>query len=156
MFKDKDKYLSNFKESLKDKFFMPCAKEYYDVYTIAHEWGHVIQDYLITKIAKERGLKLDFVNDRDKTFIEMKYIAQEMREDITREVEKSIGKKVTDKYIEETMSEYGRSYKSEENNDLLDTLYGEMDFFAECYANSICGKPNEWGLAIDKYLRDKI
>lgn len=156
MFKDKDKYLSNFKESLKDKFFMPCAKEYYDVYPIAHEWGHVIQDYLITKTAKERGLKLDFVNDRDKTFIEMKYIAQEMREDITREVEKSIGKKVTDKYLKKTLSEYGRIYKEDDGKTKIDALNNEMEFFAECYANSICGKPNEWGVAIDKYLQDKI
>lgn len=92
MFKDKDKYLNNFKESLKGKFFMPCAKKYYDLYTITHECGHVIQDYLITKTAKDRGIKLDLVENPDKTFAEMKNIAQEMRKDITKEVGKSIEK----------------------------------------------------------------
>lgn len=109
----------------------------------------------MNKIAKDRGIKLDLVQNPDGTFAEMKNIAQEMREDITREVEKNIGRKVSKKYINKTLSEYGRSYTKEGISDDK-ALTNEMEFLAECYANSICGKPNEWGVAIDRYLQDKI
>ena len=110
---------------------MPCNENKYLEYTITHEYGHLIHMTLADRELSQYSI----FTIRQYTDV-MKYIKNRII-DIVRDDNPEL----TDKDIEALQSNYSKR--------------NEREFFAECFANSQCGKPNALGKAILKYLKNR-
>lgn len=131
---------------IKDGNFMPCANNKINVYALNHEFGHLIENYLINEYNINNTLEF---NEYKKKM-----------EKISSSYE---GKKLLEKYenkIADKISQeiYDIAIKNNKDFKLKDHLskYGKTnskEFFAECFANMESGKPNELGKAMKEYLK---
>lgn len=113
-------------------FKMPALDEYSRTYTITHEYGHMLAEYIAKRRQKWGGrLGDDYVDDPKK---EYKKIINKM----TKEIIKIADKNNPNFSLGANLSTYGF-----DNND---------DMFAEIFANSQCGAPNELGKAMIEWL----
>ena len=133
------KYYSD-PESLKElelkgrgnRWSMPFKDEYATVFSITHEYGHMLE----AKISMERtkwGSRIgpDYV---DNPSYEEKERARDIREEIV-----AIAKENNPDFtLLGNLSRYGKT--------------NDFEFFAEVFANSQCGEPNELGNAMLKWL----
>lgn len=121
---------------VKSGHFMPCSEKYYDKYAVTHEFGHVTELHLLDKYNKAHPeeFKNAITDDNKwKNYREMVY--NNIRKDII-----GVATKNNPNFSEYTcLSFYGMSEPAE--------------FFAECFANMECGKPNELGKAMKEYLK---
>lgn len=114
-------------------FKMPALDEYSRTYTIIHEYGHMLAEFIAKRRQKWGGrLGEDYVDEPQK---EYKKQLRKMLKEIVNIAEKnnpgfSLGN---------NLSRYGF-----DNND---------DMFAEIFANSQCGAPNELGKAMNEWLK---
>ena len=114
-------------------WWMPVAPDYYTVASITHEYGHMVENMLISKAIDQaiaqtgEAYWLYSVRNSDK-------ITASMRNEIT-EIAKSIDPNYTDT---NGCSLYGQSKDSE--------------FFAEAFMNAFCGEPNTLGKAMLQWL----
>lgn len=120
-------------ERARNKFWnMPASDEFWNTYVVTHEYGHILE----AKISKSRtkwGSRFspDYVDDpRAEHKKQVHGIVKEIIE-IAKEDNPNF--KLT-----EHLSEYGRS--------------NDFETFAEIFANSQCGQPNELGKAMLKWL----
>lgn len=147
--KSKQEYFDEQKEQIESGWFMPCNEDEYLIYTITHEYGHAIQNMLVfdeyEKSGWDKNNPLKFVNPRARSNA-MYYKWYTDKHD---EVAKRCKQEIIDIAIknnpqfdeEKFMSAY--SHKNEE------------EFFAECFANSQLSKPNELGIAMNDWLKQK-
>ena len=143
--------LKSMKTSVKDSctkgFYMPCAPDNYQSYLIAHEYGHIVQTYLMRDRHDWKNLAK---TSKSKSQPE-KY--QEAIKDTYKEMYKElvkVGKK----------SGYITDYEKSVDNVSLYALskagQGDLsEVFAESFANMVCGSPNEWGKTMEAYLKEK-
>lgn len=147
-------------------FKMPCADDKLSVYTITHEYGHMLQNMLITQRFKADGWDAEnsgkfrdadgvkeYVKKHDyysnsviKGMYDVEYkwyderkaeVVNQCRNEII-----AIAKKNNKKFrLKDNISKYGKSSKTE--------------FFAEVFANSQLGAPNELGIAMQQWLVQK-
>lgn len=136
------------KPDSKGQFFkMPCAKDKEGVYTVTHEYGHMLQNTLIMQRFKADGWDsknaekfrdsngFKWYEDREKE------VTTQCRNEII-----AIAKKNNKKFkLKENISKYGGKT----------TGNGKMEFFAEVFANSQLGAPNELGIAMQQWLKQK-
>lgn len=127
---------------------MPCSTDNLSVYTITHEYGHIVQETIIFTDEYKNGFWSIF-NDQtisvfDKKAMLDKYYkknhdgaAAQHRKEIIKIAEENN----PDFNVEDFISRYGKT--------------DDGEFFAECFANSQCGEPNELGLATAEWLRRK-
>lgn len=141
-YKSEEKLRSIENRSRKSFFSMPFADNKINVYSLTHEYGHMLQSTIATrrtdwKALEEKRVKLntfDAEKIRNIYKKEEKKQAKAMYEEIT-----AIAKKNNPNFsLKDNLSEYGR------------TNYNE--FFAESFANSRCGAPNELGIAMEEWL----
>ncbi len=126
-FYNKDVLIKCTDEMVNEKWFMPCAKENYDIYAMTHEFGHTLEMKLF-KDNFPNGNSIGYTN-----------FANEVKNDII-----AIAKRNNPNIdLEEVISLYGRK----DNN--------PKEFFAECFANMELGETNELGNAMREYLKDK-
>lgn len=135
---DSKDLMSNARSDLRTGFTMPCDKAQQDVYTITHEYGHIIQHSTIyTPEYTEKFYSVVSSKEESAVYHETHYkqeAARQMREIL------AIAKKNNPNFdFMSCTSEYSRSNPEE--------------FFAEAFANSQCGKPNEIGNAMLEWLR---
>lgn len=121
---------------------MRCAKANIEIYTVTHEYGHILESY----ISRRRE---DWAALAQRATSRIAYGAPNMR--VYREAEKARAKEIWREIVAiaresnpsfkvgEYLSEYGR------------TNYYEA--FAETFANSQLGEPNELGLAMIEWLK---
>ena len=127
---------------------MPCEEKQYNVYTITHEYGHLLEAKIsrgrtdwdgLHEVARKRAgagapehrVLSQFVNVRRE---EEKKQARNIREEII-----DIAKKNNKDFdLKKSLSRYGHT--------------NDYEFFAEVFANSQCGKPNELGKAMQEWL----
>lgn len=146
-YSNKKTLLKTGKDDESSFFHMPCNESEISIYTVTHEYGHIVQNLLVrTKFEKDGWTEQNFrqfVNINGKTS-KTKY---EWYNNRIHEVEKKCYQDIVDiakannpdfKISTTTLSKYGH------------TDYGE--FFAECFANSQLGKPNELGNAMNIFL----
>ena len=134
---------------------MPFADEDAAIYNVTHEYGHMLQNVLIQQRMIENGLDLstpDMFVDKVKLKSKNRYTQREAYawyEKIRVAVAKECKEEILAIAIEnnpnfnytEQISEYG------ENN--------IIEFFAEVFANSQLGSPNELGNAMNVWLKRK-
>ena len=131
--------ISEMADLAKRKYFMPSND--YIVYTVTHEYGHMLHNVLLT-------------NDMD-SFQDFK----------TRATTTNGRYKAYDKYRDKTLNQYRTEIidiakQRNPNFDINANLsrYGmtnPAEFFAEVFANSQGGQPNELGDAMNEWLRGR-
>ena len=146
------KYYKNYEELLEIetneliiKHCMDRAEKYKSVYTITHEFGHFIESIFIEEYNKQHLAEFFNMKSRvlnAKTINQSKDILRKWQENIANEISQEIFdivlKDNPNIKVNELLSEYGK--------------VDSFEFFAECFANLECGKPNELGKALSKYL----
>lgn len=126
----------------KDFFSMPALKENLPIYTVTHEYGHILENYILVR-------RTNYEELREKVDAMYKPSASQYR-NIYRNAEKKGAKDVFDEIV---------TIAKEKNPDfsLKDNLstYGHtnhFEAFAEIFANSQLGEPNELGIAMQEWL----
>lgn len=124
-FANREKYLAVLEKEMKVGFKMRVPKMYHDIYTITHEMGHVVENYLVD------GKKI--------TRAEYNKRATAIKNDIIK-IAQQMSNKTRSEVLAE-MSGYGRKKPQE--------------FFAEAFVAHKLGSPNIWGKAMREYLRER-
>lgn len=112
-------------------FYMDCSEDKYSQYLFYHEYGHIVQNYLLSK---EYSWK-----DADTTT----YTAR------TKNMAKQLIATAKKNNIKLDMKELSMFALKK----LDQGVY--TDLFAECFANMHCGKSNCWGDAMKAFLKEK-
>ena len=107
-------------------YSMPTVHNKYDVATLTHEYGHILQNHILEEEGATKGTYEEYREVMNELNNEIIAIAVENNPDFDADT------------LQEQLSEYGFSNGSE--------------FFAECFMNSQCGKPNELGNAMNIWL----
>lgn len=116
--------------------FMSCTDKYIDKYALTHEYGHVVETYLLNEYNINNPVEY-------KTALSSQYNWSKYKEKVYNNIRKNIIdiaiKNNANFDINTQLSNYGKTSPAE--------------FFAECFANMECGKPNELGKALKEYLK---
>lgn len=145
-YSDKNKIISETTSAIKNNWSMPAKRENYGVYTITHEYGHILQNSIIYDELEEMGGVENF-KTRAKTLKGKIKSYEKLQEKIKRRHFEEIRQIAADKssdpnnIIKNNLSQYGK------------TNYAE--FFAEVFANSQLGEPNELGDAMSEWLKKR-
>ena len=140
----RDALISSAKKESESNWSMRCKAENYSVYTITHEYGHILHNTII----RSRVDINDFEKRRSEVLISKNGIskAEKMRKTESDKHAKAVFKEVLD-IAKESNSEFSLSANI--------SRYGKTDYyeaFAEVFANSQLGDPNELGLAMNVWL----
>lgn len=136
-------------------WFMPCSKDKLLVYIVTHEYGHMIQNELVKRAYEADGWKndpakaFDFIDMTKKTtkarfkwYITRRNQVQTQCYNEIIAIAKTIAEKDGREFdLDKSLSRYGKTNKAE--------------FFAEVFANSQCGEPNDLGKAMNMWLEAK-
>lgn len=145
-YSDKNKIIKETTSAIKNNWSMPAKSENYGVYTITHEYGHILQNSIINDELEEMGGFENF-KTRAKTFKGKIKSYEKLQEIIKRrhfeEIRQIAVDKSSDPYnlIKNNLSQYGKTNYSE--------------FFAEVFANSQLGESNELGDAMSEWLKKR-
>lgn len=145
-YSDKNKIISETTSAIKNNWSMPAKTENYGVYTITHEYGHILQNSIIYDELEEMG-GVETFKTRAKTLKGKIKSYEKLQEKIKRihfeEIRQIAADKSSDpnNIIKNNLSQYGK------------TNYAE--FFAEVFANSQLGEPNELGDAMSEWLKKR-
>ena len=121
-------------------FSMPFADEYIKTYTITHEYGHILESY----VTRNR-IDFDAFNARVSMYnpaLQAKELAKQEKKEaktIFNEIVDIAKQKNPDFSMADNLSKYGHT--------------NHYEFFAEVFANSQCGAPNELGDAMNEWLK---
>lgn len=146
-YRDKSVLLESEKRAQKINWMMPCSENEYEIYTVTHEYGHMLENTIIYSEMKQYGLEklADEINIDAKTAKKMYKPYYDIHNKVTKDCFSEItdiAKKENPEFsLSENISQYGK------------TNYAE--FFAEVFANSQLSKPNELGKAMQKWLKQK-
>lgn len=133
----------------------PCAKENRAVFSLTHEFGHVVQNVLMwehinankaNRMEYEDAVKQDRAayNQRKRPTAIKKYrdkIAKEHKKELMR-IMKEINPQMTKDEKKAAMSRYGHS--------------DAQEYFAEAFATAICGEPSIIGQAMNIFLERSV
>lgn len=128
--------------------WMPCAKEKRAIYTVAHEFGHIVQNVLIWKHIKandteyKAAIAHDCISKKPTAIERFRMKIAKAHKDELFKIVKEERPRMTKKAFENSMSRYGTKKES--------------DFFAEAFANAECGKPNVIGKAMKVFLERNV
>ncbi len=144
----KEEYLSKIGHS------MPCKKENAPIFTITHEFGHVIQNVLEKQYidshqeefehARKKSIEVS-LKDQGKGRAILKDFCAKIRAQHAKDI-RGIIKELNPKITRQKFAEASSSYSTE----------SDAEFFAEAFANAECGKPNIIGNAIKIFLERNL
>ncbi|MGL5049552.1 MAG: hypothetical protein ACRC6E_02810, partial [Fusobacteriaceae bacterium] len=153
LFKDSKNLLRMTKHETKTKFKMPSEEKNSMIYTMRHEFGHMIQNCLRDEELKRNPKKLDELKTEFrsvKTQYEQNLVIAKLNR-IDRKIEKEHATRI----LEIATEMYKKDGKGE--NDYI-SEYGttnNAEYFAEIFANSQEDKPNIYGRAMLQFLKEK-
>ena len=139
-----DFFVSKEKKSVSTNWSMPCLDKNLPIYTVTHEYGHIFENKVI------RGrVDMDVFEQEYKAKMLEKNGAKKARDFLKKEESKQA------KTIWQEITQIAK----EENPDFLVSKniseYGKTNYFeafAETFANSQCGAPNELGKAMNIWI----
>ena len=135
-YKNADKHIKVIKNGISKGNFMPCNNKFTDKYALTHEFGHVVETFLLNEYNINNPL--EYKEALTSNYKWGKY-KNKVYNGIRNDIIKIAIKNNANFNIDSCLSVYGKSSPAE--------------FFAECFANAECGKPNELGKAIQEYLK---
>ncbi len=147
-YKDYNDFIKMEDNELAIKHCMDRSDKYKSTYTITHEFGHLIESSFIDEYNKNH--LAEFHNMRTKA-LNAKTTTQ------SKNIIKNWESKITDNIAQE-IYEIAKSNNSSFDLNKNLSQYGKensFEFFAECFANAECGKPNELGKAMQQYLKKR-
>jgi len=147
--KDVNDFIAVQKKGHDSGFKMPCSEDDLQIYTVTHEYGHILQNVLIKKRFETDGWRaadsLAFLDRTKKTWKAQSKWYTERRIAVQNECFDEIiaiaKEQNPDFVLADNLSGYGKTNKAE--------------FFAEVFANSQLSKPNELGKAMNIWLKRK-
>jgi hypothetical protein len=145
-YKKIDVYHEQYDRGQQSGWKMPSSDDYRNTYTITHEYGHVLEGYVSRNRTDFDAIKADI----ESTWGHNPKVIPRYLGDAYSKSEKKLAKDIRNEIVDIA--------KSNNNNfDLESNLskYGhtnDYEFFAEVFANSQCGKPNELGVAMQQWL----
>lgn len=150
-FNDRAQLIESTRDAITENWSMPAkmTDEVLEVYTVTHEYGHLLQNMLTGKLMQERGWTpekpMNMFDAKKKTKkAQMKFYTK-ARNDAKKEHMKEIvdvaKESDSDFSLFDHISDYGKT--------------NEAEFFAEVFANSQLGKPNALGDAMNIWLKRK-
>lgn len=112
---------------------MPFTDDNASVFSITHEYGHMLESF-VSKGRTEWGSRIgpDYVDNP-------RYEEKVQAHAITKEILAIAKESNPDFKLADNISQYGKT--------------NDFEFFAEVFANSQCGAPNELGDAMNKWLK---
>ena len=136
-----DYMIAKAKDSMGSRWNMPCAESMLEWYTATHEYGHILHNVLLsetidsidtfkTRATTTAGKIKAYDNYQKKTLGEW-----------DKEIIAIAKKNNPDFVLSDNISRYGKTNNAE--------------FFAEVFANSQCGDPNELGKAMNEWLKGR-
>lgn len=146
-YKKIDVHQESYYRGLQTGFKMPSSDDYKNTYSITHEYGHILEGYISRNRTDFDAIKADVESTwgHNPKFIPIrlidaydkseKHLAKDIRKEII-DIAKSNNK---DFVLDDNLSGYGKT--------------NDFEFFAEVFANSQCGAPNELGEAMLKWLK---
>jgi len=147
-YKNYSSFVENESKDINSFYSMQCIENMTSVYSLTHEFGHFIENKFIDDYNKEhfaeflnmktRALNANSINQSNQILIKWQMKCTDV---IAKDIFEIAKKKNPNFNLLENLSEYGRK--------------NSMEFFAECFANMECGKPNELGTAMKEYLMQK-
>lgn len=108
---------------------MPASKSQIPVYNMAHEFGHLLENILMTTDIEEAGEEITVE------------LLIKKSDEYAKEIEKIAKRKNPNFNLEDVLSLCGKEDSKE--------------LFAEAFANMECGNPNELGYAMKEFLKKK-
>ena len=141
-YKKREELIDSYYRGQKSGYKMPSSDDYKTTYTITHEYGHLLEAHISRNRTDFRELE-----EKAKTF------NPALRYKVYNEQEEKEAKIILDEILDIAKS-------NNANFDLEKNLsgYGHTNVyeaFAEIFANSQCGKPNELGLAMQEWLTNE-
>lgn len=130
-FVEKDKLIDIEKYCQEVKWHNKINEKDYDIYTITHEYGHVIEDTYMQEYIKKKTI----IPSR-------KEIDSMIRDDIMSNVVKNTGLTRT-----EIKNKYFSRYANSQRN---------FEWFAEGFANIELGEPNPFSEELEKWIKEKL
>lgn len=146
-YKNYSEHVKTQKSQIKSKWAMPAIEENYDIYTVTHEYGHMLQNTIIKKAMEEYGL------DKLKSEINIKAKTAKAMFKPYKKIQDSVGKKCFSEIVEIAKEKNPRFSLSDNISNYGKSNY--FEFFAEVFANSQLGAPNELGKAMNEWLLKK-
>jgi len=148
-YKDYDTHIATLEGQIGRRWAMPCAKENYSVYDVTHEYGHMLENIFVSQYYKDNGWSAsnpsEFYNADAKTkAARVKWYSKneaECAKGIWEEIVDIAKSNNPDFSLADNLSRYGQS--------------SYFEAFAETFANSQCGEPNELGAAMEQWLVSK-
>lgn len=132
-----DNVINQTKKEILSGWAMPAIESKFGVYTVTHEYGHILQNVLMSK-----RIDLDAYNEARKKI----GINPQKLKKLTRQTSNNAAKEMFTEIIE-IAKESNPAFSLKENI----SGYGKSNYeeaFAEVFANSQLGKPNELGKAM--------
>jgi hypothetical protein len=147
--------VESLQSSKESKWHMPFTDGNETIYTVTHEYGHILQNLLEQQRMVQKGLDLSnplqFANKaklmaktkkaRLKAYDWYKSVSKEVEDECFLEIVRIAEQNNPNFKLADNLSRYGRTNKAE--------------FFAEVFANSQLGEPNELGKAMNIWLDKK-
>ncbi len=145
-YKKIDVYQEQYDRGQQSGFKMPSSDDYRNTYTITHEYGHVLEAYVSRNRTDFDAIKADI----ESTWGHNPKVIPRYLSDAYNKSEKNLAKDIRNEIVDIAKS-------NNKNFDLESNLskYGhtnDYEFFAEVFANSQCGQPNELGVAMQQWL----
>lgn len=134
-------------DEIEKRWSMPALKKNAAIYNVTHEYGHMLENTIIKKAMEEYGLdklekSIDYTKKTPKAvFKQYHKIKSETEKKCCAEILDIAKETNVDFKLSDNLSRYGK------------TNYAE--FFAEVFANSQLGAPNELGKAMLVWLERK-
>ena len=140
------KYEKTIIDEIEKGNFMPCSDKDIEKYALNHEFGHLVENYLINEYNISNPNKFNAYKSK---------LSKATSEYEFRKIFKEYENNICDKVAQDI---YDIALKNNKDFDLNSNLsnYGKtssQEFFAECFANMTSGKPNELGKAMKEYLK---
>ena len=127
------------RDSVQTKWSMPCRESDLIHYTTTHEYGHMLHNILLSQeLDPFDSFKTRATTNKGRFDSYSRYTSKKLGEWDKEIIQ--IAKESNPLFsLKDNLSRYGRTNNAE--------------FFAEVFANSQCGDPNELGLAMQEWLR---
>lgn len=147
--KAKEAFVKETKEAVKSFWSMPCKAENALFYNVTHEYGHILENMIVAEEMKAQG----WTAEAPRAFIDMNKKTVKARYKWYYKINDETKKKIVDEII-------AIAERMNKDFDILKHLsrYGRTnnaEFFAEVFANSQLGEPNELGKAMNEWLNQK-
>lgn len=145
-YKKIDVYHEQYDRGQQSGWKMPSSDDYRNTYTITHEYGHILEGYVSRSRTDFDAIKADI----ESTWGHNPKVIPRYLNDAYNKSEKNLAKDIRNEIVDIAKS-------NNKNFDLESNLskYGhtnDYEFFAEVFANSQCGNPNELGNAMQQWL----